>query len=83
MVDNFPGSDGKFQSTLLRRERPGVRFLIKDHNKFQSTLPRRERQVKRHDRTILGHFNPRSREGSDIEIADFDTITAQFQSTLP
>ena len=33
----------EFQSTLSRRERPGVRFLIKDHNKFQSTLPRRER----------------------------------------
>ena len=56
-----------FQSTLPRRERPllskagGLLPLL-----FQSTLPRRERRLIAVNVMYNVHFNPRSREGSDI-----------------
>ena len=55
-----------FQSTLPRGERPvvGVRFGLKWI--FQSTLPRGERQSCKNFPQCIYHFNPRSREGSDI-----------------
>ena len=58
-----------FQSTLPRRERlsgsysPGVIFW------FQSTLPRRERLNYAKTCKDKNGFNPRSREGSDFDIA--------------
>ena len=36
---------------------------------FQSTLPRRERPSSMFDIISCGHFNPRSREGSDLNAA--------------
>ena len=54
-----------FQSTLPRRERQGDRGETGAAGAFQSTLPRRERLKILHWYTVLIHFNPRSREGSD------------------
>ena len=59
-----------FQSTLPRRERrenldKGLIVGI-----FQSTLPRRERRRRRVGGAGLSHFNPRSREGSDMGKVD-------------
>ena len=56
-----------FQSTLPRRERLCSNTFSNVVPKFQSTLPRRERPLP-HQRYTHGcdHFNPRSREGSDI-----------------
>ena len=50
---------------------------------FQSALPRGERQG--HGRGCQGcaDFNPRSREGSDVEIKACDYAHAIFQSALP
>ena len=56
----------KFQSTLPRRERPHrIRWSPKPA-RFQSTLPRRERRSADRCRPAHPHFNPRSREGSDL-----------------
>ena len=52
-------------------------------SKFQSTLPRRERLKFVHRVQNFPHFNPRSREGSDVHrIVDFIEVCL-FQSTLP
>ena len=57
-----------FQSTLPRRERRTSQSAVSSQLLFQSTLPRRERQrCLFHAGTPDGHFNPRSREGSDSE----------------
>ena len=50
---------------------------------FQSTLPRRERRNFLSFPCSRGHFNPRSREGSDCKIAVFAKKIQVFQSTLP
>ena len=45
------------------------------HSSFQSTLPRRERPPAAHNmRARPGHFNPRSREGSDGEQLSDDDL---------
>ena len=55
-----------FQSTLPRGERPVPNVPIWKLFVFQSTLPRGERHNKLlFGVPIRGHFNPRSREGSD------------------
>ena len=60
-----------FQSTLPRRERLLMRFMLSSRVKlFQSTLPRRERlEGNGSNRRFYSYFNPRSREGSDWESA--------------
>ena len=50
---------------------------------FQSTLPRGERQFSRKKTFVSGHFNPRSREGSDYIKKDRVIKIVEFQSTLP
>ena len=59
-----------FQSTLPRRERLIQNSPKTNKIKFQSTLPRRERRETTKLCEILWHFNPRSREGSDIQGMD-------------
>ena len=71
-----------FQSTLPRRERPPLIPAIAVFGSFQSTLPRRERLCLRLFQPVIRHFNPRSREGSDV--GEWCLIMAGvFQSTLP
>ena len=73
-----------FQSTLPRGERPGIMNLATFRGIFQSTLPRGERLggVKN---VITGKtdFNPRSREGSDLNMSTWTFPKTLFQSTLP
>ena len=72
-----------FQSTLPRRERLQQADILEMMSKFQSTLPRRERLKFVHRVQNFPHFNPRSREGSDVHrIVDFIEVCL-FQSTLP
>ena len=57
----------RFQSTLPRRERPIVGIPVPVALPFQSTLPRRERLRASFAISVpTSHFNPRSREGSDM-----------------
>ncbi len=66
-----PAKEVKFQSTLPRY-------------RFQSTLPRRERRLCAVYAEFLQiHFNPRSREGSDLSFRCVDRWKILFQSTLP
>ena len=53
-------------------------------DQFQSTLPRRERLISwiSVSRSVL-HFNPRSREGSDVSRWCCILLRERFQSTLP
>ena len=56
-----------FQSTLPRRERRLPHRSLYRMLRFQSTLPRRERPMMSDlFRQVTAHFNPRSREGSDL-----------------
>ena len=72
-----------FQSTLPRRERLQQADILEMMSKFQSTLPRRERLKFVHRVQNFPHFNPRSREGSDVHRSvDFIEVCL-FQSTLP
>ena len=50
---------------------------------FQSTLPRGERLRSVSYLQLLRHFNPRSREGSDVGRLLCATHRLSFQSTLP
>ena len=50
---------------------------------FQSTLPRRERRLFCGKGLHHGHFNPRSREGSDYGQSQHTHLQTVFQSTLP
>ena len=50
---------------------------------FQSTLPRRERPTAHTPARSHGHFNPRSREGSDLLPGLTIEGSLAFQSTLP
>ncbi len=50
---------------------------------FQSTLPRRERRTKTGNSFKVYHFNPRSREGSDVTVRKKKWNLYIFQSTLP
>ena len=46
---------------------------------FQSTLPRGERRIRRQQKSICNmHFNPRSREGSDVSSAVLDQSSGHF-----
>ena len=72
-----------FQSTLPRRERRNIITDIVRFFLFQSTLPRRERLEVSTRHTPKMHFNPRSREGSDLPEDFFPVINSVFQSTLP
>ena len=54
-----------FQSTLPRGERRSKAVPIASTPVFQSTLPRGERRTSFCPVRFLGHFNPRSRVGSD------------------
>ena len=57
----------QFQSTLPRGERRKGYCIIHLIWKFQSTLPRGERRtLSKSVKRVIGYFNPRSREGSDI-----------------
>ena len=58
----------EFQSTLPRRERRALRRSKLSLSQFQSTLPRRERPSIRSDAYCHFYFNPRSREGSDLQL---------------
>ena len=71
-----------FQSTLPRRERRDIptpkvtpRHEISIHAPAKGATPLAS-EVKQ-------HFNPRSREGSDVCPADIRQAIAEFQSTLP
>ena len=75
--------DYEFQSTLPRRERPFLIKMLSSATIFQSTLPRRERRVLYAIPTRTTHFNPRSREGSDIHNDHLIAQIMLFQSTLP
>ena len=87
------GSDGtgrqprpscpEFQSTLPRRERQLRVRPAHEQNLFQSTLPRRERPLHPEYHPPQYHFNPRSREGSDLGTQQDARPEQQFQSTLP
>ena len=73
-----------FQSTLPRRERLARCSLMTSRIRFQSTLPRRERHAQGH--LVVGakvDFNPRSREGSDLDTNTIVLPLPVFQSTLP
>ena len=50
---------------------------------FQSTLPRRERRTGCGAAGAADHFNPRSREGSDVTSLRLLNVEREFQSTLP
>ena len=56
-----------FQSTLPRRERPNTPTMSARGIVFQSTLPRRERLLNACVQSLSDYFNPRSREGSDVD----------------
>ena len=58
---------GLFQSTLPRGERRHIGVNVLFHDLFQSTLPRGERPREIHPHQSEHNFNPRSREGSDID----------------
>ena len=46
---------------------------------FQSTLPRRERLLIDNDvLNSIWHFNPRSREGSDVQLMSVCPIVSNF-----
>ena len=66
---------GVFQSTLPRGERPstgpGIAAIAV---LFQSTLPRGERRNKQNSKGLGRHFNPRSREGSDVNVNHDEAI---------
>ena len=62
----FSGCFFQFQSTLPRGERPTVASDGAKDNIFQSTLPRGERRLRSARLSNSPHFNPRSREGSDL-----------------
>ena len=80
----FPISAKTFQSTLPRRERRYKRLRRVWDEVFQSTLPRRERHFRvTFPSESSSNFNPRSREGSDVEIAATVMHAVRFQSTLP
>ena len=59
-----------FQSTLPRGERQPYRKYRNVAERFQSTLPRGERREHTTQAQAEVHFNPRSREGSDINDAN-------------
>ena len=65
MLSHSAASNRAFQSTLPRRERQEPEPQPPVSNLFQSTLPRRERPGHDLRPAGTGHFNPRSREGSD------------------
>ena len=67
-----------FQSTLPRRERPGVVFSSHGDMVFQSTLPRRERPFGAAFSISRADFNPRSREGSDVDVRRCREYRADF-----
>ena len=72
-----------FQSTLPRRERRGRSAHCGTSSTFQSTLPRRERRSAGLAPAFSSmHFNPRSREGSDVAGRPI-AASEPFQSTLP
>ena len=56
-----------FQSTLPRGERHARSYPRIFASRFQSTLPRGERRFKTSLIVEITNFNPRSREGSDVE----------------
>ena len=52
-------------------------------NKFQSTFPRGERHMQDELYRLCRSFNPRSREGNDVDTAVTGYGKNQFQSTFP
>ena len=58
-----------FRSTLPRRERHALPDELGERVEFRSTLPRRERRGTCRVRPSAPCFDPRSREGSDDNIA--------------
>ena len=72
-----------FQSTLPRGERLSFEAYADDYALFQSTLPRGERHRGRFRTDFDESFNPRSHEGSDVQLIDPGHVLLRFQSTLP
>ena len=72
-----------FQSTFPRRERLKGSFFIYSSLLFQSTFPRRERHICNKAKCPFSCFNPRSREGNDIEALKSAYDEHTFQSTFP
>ena len=87
------GSDGLQTVAFAVRRRISIHAPAKGATKsrmstyiaklFQSTLPRRERRTSGCLIPRLYHFNPRSREGSDVACRCSLQISPIFQSTLP
>ena len=73
----------QFQSTLPRGERLFEQNQSITQLLFQSTLPRGERLNWTILKSTLFDFNPRSREGSDIQLLTERRNQILFQSTLP
>ena len=71
--------EAEFQSTLPRGERPI--FPLRHEifwTEFQSTLPRGERHGLKPAISAPTHFNPRSREGSDVQQSGGDFLKYNF-----
>ena len=74
----------KFQSTLPRRERQGWILRLRNIRTVSIHAPAKGATKKGiSDRIENGSFNPRSREGSDIQIRIHSVDQRLFQSTLP
>ena len=67
-----------FQSTLLRKERPGFQIPVALTSVFQSTLLRKERRISLLPGQIYTDFNPRSYERSDKGIGFFCAESKSF-----
>ena len=74
----------QFQSTLPRGERlRRLRQLLKTEKISIHAPARGATPLPKINNTFPGHFNPRSREGSDKDSASVAVLIFQFQSTLP
>ena len=82
-VDKVRQIKKKFQSALPRGERPQSFFYVPFAQIFQSALPRGERLPCTAILHFPVHFNPRSREGSDIASDRLKLSSIVFQSALP
>ena len=73
----------RFQSTLPRRERRRCAPLNAAAAGISIHAPAKGATV--YDNTVISHvnFNPRSREGSDLQCDGVSKIRLKFQSTLP
>ena len=68
LICNANATVAVFQSALPRGERRYSQGNITNNTVFQSALPRGERRHRRSCLLWVRDFNPRSREGSDIDL---------------